>query len=287
MALYTINVDAVNVIYDLAGNQKEALYDIYGNIVMQTGQGQSDPYIEGRTLLFEDNFAGDALDEAIWDYEIGYVRNNELQFYKQDNVAVENGNLVITAKRETWKGFEWTSGSIHTNNKLEQQYGRFEAKIKFPGIIGSFPAFWMVGANLELEYHDDGSDNGLLGDVGWPECGEIDIVEMIPGNATSAQANLWKYSGGSFGGGRSSTIDAKEWHIYACEWTDEYIAMFVDGTEYKRYTFSNYSDSDVQAYKLPFYMTLNLAVGASGGTPEGTTNEMKMYVDWVRVYVPI
>ena len=209
-----------------------------------------------------------------------------MQTYRaENNVSVEDGCLVITAKKEDFGTKHWTSGSITGQHKFEQTYGRWEAKVKFPNIIGAFGAFWLLGANMENVYHETG-DNDVSGEI-WPKCGEIDINETIPGNATTAQANLWTYTGSSMGTGRSANMVSSEWHIYAMEWTSEYIAIFLDGVEFKRWTFSDYSSSEVQAYHLPFYMILNLAVGASGGTPASSTSEMKMYVDWVRVYAPL
>ena len=275
MSVYNLAGTELATIYDINENSLQTAYDINKNIVYQSG----------RTLLFEDDF--DIFDSSKWVYEIGNVRNydTELQCYRSQNVSVENSCLVLTAKRETYGGKEWTSGSISGQTLQSFKYGRFEAKIKFPNMIGAFGAFWMVGSNFWKEYVDGGrpTNHGVI----WPKCGEIDITETIPGNATTAQANMWTYTGSSMGTGRSANMVSSEWHIYAMEWTSEYIAIFLDGVEFKRWTFSDYSASEVQAYHLPFYMILNLAVGASGGTPASSTSEMKMYVDWVRVYAPL
>lgn len=292
MAIYNINGQPLSSAYDFNGTSLNNAYDLDGNLIFSKGTPiPDDPYIDGRTLLFEDSFNEDTLNSANWSCEIGNVRNNESQFYRSQNVSVEDGKLVITAKRETHLNKSWTSGSITGQLKKSWLYGRFEAKIKFPNVVGAFGAFWTLGANHWIEYNSDDdsttANSNPTGSVSWPTCGEIDIVETIPGNATSAQANLWKYGGGSFGTGRSAPMTSSDWHIYAMEWTSEYIAMLLDGVEYKRYTFSDYSSSDVQAYHLAQYIILNLAVGASGGTPADSTNEMKMYIDWVRVYAPL
>lgn len=277
MAIYDINGNQLNSAYDIDGTDPQTAYDIDGNIVFQKGSG--------RTILFEDDF--NSFDSSMWGYELGMPRNTdrELQCYRAENVTIENSCLVITAKRELYGGKEWTSGSITGQLKQSFKYGRFEAKIKFPNMVGAFGAFWMAGANFWKEY-TDGGESINHGEI-WPKCGEIDITETIPGNATTAQANMWTYTGLSMGTGRSNSMVSSEWHIYAMEWTSEYIAIFLDGVEFKRWTFSDYSASEVQAYHLPFYMILNLAVGASGGTPASSTSEMKMYVDWVRVYAPL
>ena len=292
MAIYNINGQSLSSAYDLNGTSLNSAYDLDGNLIFSKSTPiPDDPYIDGRTLLFEDAFEGSTLNSNNWSCEIGNVRNNESQFYRSQNVSIEDGKLVITAKRETHLNKNWTSGSITGQLKKSWLYGRFEAKIKFPNIVGAFGAFWTLGANHWIEYNADDdpttANSRPSGSIPWANCGEIDITETIPGNATSAQANLWKYGGGSFGTGRSATMASSDWHIYAMEWTSEYIAMLLDGVEYKRYTFSDYSSSDVQAYHLAQYIILNLAVGASGGNPADSTNEMKMYVDWVRVYAPL
>lgn len=291
MAIYDLNGQNLTSAYDLYSTELDYAYDSEGNIVF-TKESPSDPYIEGRTLLFEDTFDGNTLNSENWSYEIGNVRNNESQFYRSQNVVVEDSNLVITAKRETYLNKEWTSGSITGQLKKSWLYGRFEAKIKFPNILGAFGAFWTLGVNHWIEYNaDDDSttaNSSPEGSVRWPDCGEIDIVETIAGNTTTPPANLWSCTGGSLGSGSpSQSINIGEYHIYAMEWTSEYIAMLLDGTEYKRWTFSDYASEQIQAYHLAQYIILSLAVGGSGGTPASSTNEMKMYVDWVRVYAPL
>ena len=289
MSIYSKDGLAISQAYIISGEKSNIVYDIDGNIVLQI-----DPYIEGRTLTFEDNFSGDALDATKWTYELGYGRNNELQQFWEKCVAVEDGCCVITAKKLDSNNTpyeSWESGSINTQDLFSQRYGRFEAKIKFPNIVGAFPAFWLVGTSLHHNW-EEGERWTTTGH--WPGCGEVDIVEMIPGNATTAQANLWDSSSTaqnpiSLGSGRSETYNPAEWHIYAFEWTDEYMSMQLDGVEYKKYVWSSFSPSEISAYTgdEEMMIILNLSVGASGGTPASSTNEMKMYIDWVRVYAPL
>lgn len=280
MSVYDKAGNVLENIYSESGISLATAYDKDGEIVFS-----EDPYIPGRTLVFEDDF--DSFDSEMWMCEIGNVRNynTELQCYRSQNVSIEDSCLVLTAKRESYGGKDWTSGSISGQTLQSFQFGRFEARIKFPNVGGAFGAFWMVGSNFWKEYVD--GDRPINHGTIWPECGEIDITETIPGNATTAQANMWSYTGSSLGAGRSGTIVSSDWNVYAVEWTSEYVAVFVNDVEYKRWAFSDYSASAVQAYQLPFYMILNLAVGASGGTPASGTTEMKMYVDWVRVYAPL
>lgn len=278
-SVYDINGDDIETVYMIEGTDVTEVYDILGN---EISLNDMDEYIDGRTLVYEDDF--DELDMTKWSYEIGLVRNQsrELQCYRYENVSIENSKLVLTAKRESYGGKEWTSGSITGQQIQEFGYGRVEAKIKFPNIVGAFGAFWMLGSNFWIEFTDGGmsTEQGVL----WPKCGELDIVETIPGDATSMQTNLFSYTGNTLGKGYSPNIDSGKWHVYAVERTDTYIASFIDGVEYKRWIFADLGTYLTQAYLLPMFIVLNLAVGLAGGTPLPTTNEMKMYVDWVRVY---
>lgn len=285
MAIYGIDGSRINIAYDVNGGNIGTALNVSGNIVYQISDPMDD-YIDGRILTFEDNFDGNIIDGTKWIYELGDLKkNNESQAYRKQNVSIEDGCLVITAKREDFLSKHWTSGSITTEGKFTQKYGRWEAKVKFPNLRGAFCAFWMKGAS-QINHYDEYGERTVEG-VQWPKCGEIDITETIPGNATTAQANLWKYSGGSFGAGRSGNIDSSQWHLYAVEWTNTGIEVSVDKTVYKSWSFASYSATEMQAYHLPFFMIINMAVGASGGTPSGDVNEMKMYVDWVRVYAPL
>lgn len=279
--IYDIGGALSNLEYSFSGGILKSVYDIYGNAIKN---GVDSPYIEGRKLIFEDDF--NTLDLQYWSYELGDVRNRslELQCYKQENVTVEDSMLVLTAKKEAYGGKTWTSGSITGQRKQKFQYGRFEARIKFPDISGGFGAFWLLGSNFWYDYVDGGIpiSNGVL----WPKCGEIDIVETIPGKADNIQGNIWKYSGGSYKSARSQSIELSDWHIYGVELTETQVEFFVDDNVYMTITGIDTND-DMRAYRLPMYMILNLAVGSYGGTPADDLEEIKMYVDWVRVHAPI
>lgn len=300
MAIYDADGTQLTECFDANGDSLEYAYDLNGNVVFQSSEAPTDPYLKNRILVFEDNFNGNSLDTSKWDYEIGYCRNNESQHYRPENAIVSDGVVNLKAIREHYAGdttrnSTWTSASIHTSNRFEAFYGRWQAKIKFPKLVGSFGAFWLLGEGCDFGYNDDGTRNYNRGPTHWysdgVQCGEIDIVETIPGNTGRAAANLWKYdTGGSAGGGYSSAIDISEWHVYEMEWTESTMQMMVDGVVYKTYDLSSAS---LQQYRMPsptvqngFYMILNQAVGASGGTPSSETNEMDMLVDWVRVYAP-
>lgn len=292
MAIYDINGSALTECYDLNATKREFAYGIDGNIVFQ----DTDAYLQNRILVFEDSFPYSTLNTEKWGYEIGYCRNNELQHYRPENITINNGILDIKAIKEHYSGdtqrsSTWTSGSITTSNKFEAFYGRWQAKIKFAGLVGNFSAFWLLGEGCDFEYYDNGTHCRRIGAVGWCECGEIDVTETIPGNATVAKCNLWKDTQASAGTGSSSTINLAEWNVYEMEWTSSTMQMLVNGTVYKTYDLST---SGLEAYSLTnsttvqngFYMILNQAIGASGGTPSADVSEMNMLVDWVRVYAP-
>lgn len=278
MSIYNAAGEELTGAFATGGTALENAYDKAGNIIYSKQWG--------RTILFEDDF--DSFDSSMWVKEYGIVRNYnvESQCYRQENVSIENSCLVLTAKREPYGGKPWTSGSISGQTLQSFKFGRFEAKIKFPNIAGAFGAFWMLGSNFWKDYVDGGrpTNHGIM----WPECGEVDIVEGAPGGASNVQSILWaSNNGASLGLYKSGAVNQGGWNIYALEWTQDYMASYVNGVEYARWTFSEFSTDQVSAYQLPFYIILNLAVGSSSGTPASSTNEMKMYVDWVRVYAPL
>lgn len=245
--------------------------------------GSSDAYRPGRTLIWEDDFTGTTLNTANWDYENNYSRPNEVQNYVAgtNNVWVENSNLVIKAKKEWSNGKEWSSGCIHTDNKREFMYGRFEAKIKIPQTIGSFPAFWTLGGNYE-----EG------GGITWPYCGEIDIMEHKYGYAWTTAGALYRtdlvwdnWDAKDLGRVDSGNIGSfDDYHIYAMEWTHDRLDYYVDDRLIGHSDISD--DSTWFMFHQPHYILLNQALGAAGGSVPSNMTEYTMYVDWVRVYAP-
>lgn len=247
------------------------------------GGGTGDGYRPGRTLIWEDDFTGTSLNTSNWDYENNYSRPNEVQNYVAgtNNVWVENSNLVIKAKKESSNGKEWSSGCIHTDNKREFMYGRFEAKIKIPQTIGSFPAFWTLGGNYE-------EGNGIT----WPYCGEIDIMEHKQGYAWTTAGALYRtdlvwdnWDAKDLGRVDSGNIGSfDDYHIYAMEWTANKLDYYVDDRLIGHSDISD--DSQWFMFHQPHYILLNQALGAAGGSVPSNMTEYTMYVDWVRVYAP-
>lgn len=286
MSIYSIDGVALSQAYSVEGGLINSAFNIDGAQIFP----DADPYLPGRTLVFEDDFSGNSLDTTKWEVCEGFFKQSgqEPFGYSADNVEISNSCLVLTAKRENYYGKDWSSGAIIGQRYQSFTYGRFDAKIKNSAVVGAFPAFWMMGTVMQRTF-EEGEISHITSGT-WPECGEIDIYEYMPGsypNMTTISANLWKSDNGqSFGNKSLSPIDVSDWHIYSVEWTDNYISALVDNAEYGRWTFANYTSANCAAYHLPFYTMLNLAVGGSGGTPS-STDEMKMCVDWVRVYAPL
>ncbi|HEY0654341.1 MAG TPA: family 16 glycosylhydrolase [Chryseosolibacter sp.] len=236
------------------------------------------------TVVWGDEFENTSLDLTKWSYQIGDGcqegicgwGNNELQYYKESNVTVSNGQLHITAKKERVQAKSYTSGRIRTINKGEWTYGRFEARIKLPYGKGLWPAFWMLPTDE------------VYG--GWPQSGEIDIMEFVAADPTRTLGNLHygdpypnnKYQGASFALNSGNFPDA--FHNFAIEWEPGIIRWFVDDI-----LFMTKTTQDLTPYNWPFdqrfHFLLNVAVGGNlGGAVDDTIFPKVMDVDYVRVY---
>ncbi len=235
------------------------------------------------TLAWEDEFVGPAgqlPSAANWRFDTGTDwGNGQLEFDtdRAQNASLDGaGHLAIVARQESFQGRNYTSARLTTAGRREQTQGRFEARIKFPsGVAGIWPAFWLLGANV--------------GTIGWPEAGEIDIMENFGREASRIQGAL---HGPGYSGANSiyrafdlpgERFDA-DFHVFAIEWTSDRINWFVDGTLYQVIKKSYVPGAWV--FDHPFYVILNLAVGGGpAGPPTGaTTFPQTMLVDWVRVY---
>lgn len=236
-------------------------------------------------LTWSDEFDGAAgvlPDATKWTFDIGNGGwgNQELQYYtnRPENVSLDGiGNLVITAKSESFGGASFTSARIKTQGLFTQTYGRFEARIKTPYGPGIWPAFWMLGANNET--------------VAWPQCGEIDILELKGHQPTINHGSLHGpgYSGGSAITDTYALLNDRfdnGYHIFAVEWDADKIDFFVDGYLYQRVSKSTVASKGEWVYDHPFYLILNVAVGGNfAGFPTSETPfPQKMTIDYVRVY---
>lgn len=236
-------------------------------------------------LILEDNFSIDgAPDSSLWNFDIGKGPNNdgwgnnELQYYtdRPENIVVENGMLKITAIQEQYMGSGFTSARITTKGKFEQKYGRFEARMKLPSGKGFWPAFWMLGNNIDS--------------VSWPQCGEIDIMENKGSQPVTISGAVHgpDYFGGSSIFKSYSFLNSRvdtEFHVYGIEWGPNYVNFYVDNVLYNQIT-PNKVTGEWVFNSNPFYMLLNLAVGGSfDGAPNSQTRfPQTMLVDYVRVY---
>lgn len=264
----------------------------------------------GYELRWSDEFNGTSLNTTLWNIEENGNGggNQELQYYRKENVAVHDGNLVLTARRENYNNKQFTSGRVNTRDKAYFKHGIIQARIKFPKTAnGVWPAYWMMGNDY--------------GKVGWPKCGEIDIVET--GNAdgikngtqtrhfgstlhwgTSAGAAHKQY-GTSYLAPETNPLQNDDYHIITMEWNGNFMQMFYDLEDFsfsakskaRFYSVSipsSTNTSDIGYYfQKPFFFIFNLAVGGNytgiynaGGITAmpNAGDEAKMYVDWVRVY---
>ncbi|MGH7699884.1 MAG: glycoside hydrolase family 16 protein [Gemmatimonadales bacterium] len=236
-----------------------------------------------------DEFTGSAIDQASWTPEVmPDPHNEELQYYtgRVDaapgaNAWLEDGALVIEARREAFEHRQYTSARLITKGKREFRYGRFEARIKQPGEVGMWPAFWLLGGNIDR--------------VGWPRCGEIDVMEgkgRLPDWTSGAlhrgpdparnriTAAEYRLPSGSF---------HDEWHVFAVEWEPARVRWYVDGVLFQ--TVERTAGEDPAYWPFDeghsFFVILNLAVGGwfdRGHPPPADMASQRLYVDYVRVY---
>lgn len=227
-------------------------------------------------LVWSDEFNGNYLDTNTWNYEIGTGSwgwgNNEQQYYTDRNIKVSNGTMKITAKREDYGGMKYTSSRITTKNKKNFKYGKIEARIKMPKFKGVWPAFWMLGANQDS--------------VGWPKCGEIDIMEAINDENLVYGTLHWFNDPGNNNADSGSSVavaDRTEYHVYGVEWTADKLRWYVDGKVYRTMDVSNDSFSEV---RKEYFVIFNMAIGGQwpGYNIDETAFPATMEVDWVRAY---
>ncbi len=244
------------------------------------------------SLTWQDEFdgpSGTTFDHAKWTADTGGggFGNQELEFYTTDTANVQldgQGHLVITARAEPetttkqcWYGrCRYTSTRLKTQGLFTQRYGRFEVRMKIPRGQGVWPAFWMLGSDIET--------------VGWPTCGEIDVMENIgkEPNIVHGTVHGPGYSGGS-GIGTLYTLPtplADDFHVYSVEWRPTDIRWFIDGFQYFRVGTSDIPNGKQWVYDHPFFVLLNFAVGGGWpGSPDSTTIfPQQLVVDYVRVY---
>ncbi|MCX7011895.1 MAG: glycoside hydrolase family 16 protein [Candidatus Sumerlaeota bacterium] len=245
-------------------------------------------------LAWSDEFDSAGLpDSSKWNYEEGFVRNQELQYYtraRQENARVEDGMLVIEGRKERYKNPKYnpasqkwpssreyagyTAASLTTQTKASWRYGRVEVRAKIPQGKGVWPAIWMLGDNI--------------GKVGWPACGEIDIMEFVGKDPNHVHATVHYKMGGkhrSSGNKLQTETPYADFHIYAMEWHPDRMDFFFDDTKYHTFQIDDAGTGDDNPFRKPKYLILNLALGGSwGGEMDDSVLPQKFLIDYVRVY---
>ena len=221
-------------------------------------------------LVWSDEFDSTAINTNVWNFETGGSGwgNNEQEYYQPNNATIENGNLVITAKKETVGSNYYTSSRMTTQGKKEYTYGKIEARIKIPVGMGLWPAFWMLGSDINT--------------VSWPACGETDIMEHINADSVIYGTIHWDNNGHVQDGGNTNSSPSG-YHVYSVEWDQYKIKWSIDSVVYHT---SDITVNSTEEFHLPFFILLNLAVGGNwpGQTIDDSLMPAKMYVDYVRVY---
>lgn len=258
-------------------------------------QNQDDKPEESKVLIWSDEFDYTGLpDNSKWDYEYGYIRNEEQQFYMKErleNSEVRNGQLVITGRKERFKNpwykegspkwqfnreyVEYTSASIITRGKFSVKYGRIEVRAKLPQGKGTWPAIWMLGDNIS--------------EVGWPKCGEIDIMEFLGRKSSTiyATCHYGDINGKHKSDGKHINVDPKpseDFHIYAMNWYPDKIDFYYDDRMYFTFKTDQANVGSNNAFRKPFYLLMNFALGGWGGEIDKTKLPQEYLIDYVRIY---
>jgi len=245
-------------------------------------------------LVWSDEFDTDGRPNSDnWDYERGFTRNEELQWYQSDNARCENGLLIIESRQERvenlrfrrdspdWRRSrqiaEYTSSSIHTRNHRKWLYGRFEMRARIDVRSGLWQAFWTLGTARQ-----------------WPGCGEIDVMEYYDGKLLANAAWLGKSRGGAAWDSSQRTLEsfgdnwARDFHLWQMDWNEAQIKLYVDDQLLNTISVSVAANGDREQshpFREPHYILLNLAIGGTkGGDPSATEFPAKFEVDYVRVY---
>jgi hypothetical protein len=237
----------------------------------------------GYSLIWQDEFSGLGINSDNWSFEIGDGcpnlcgwGNNELEYYRAENAWVSDEVLTIEARQENFGGRNYTSARMITKGKQAFQYGRVDIRALLPEGQGMWPALWMLGNNISS--------------VGWPKCGEIDIMEMIGGDNRENQCHgtaHWDYGQGHAQYGLSKTVSppnlAEAYHVFSIVWDETSIKWFVDNQQYNELTIT---DPSMSEFHQEFFFIFNVAVGGNWpGNPNATTVfPQQMRVDYIRVF---
>jgi beta-glucanase (GH16 family) len=241
---------------------------------------------DGYRLVWSDEFNGTSVDTTVWNFEEGYIRNHEWQYYQKDNAREADGILTITARRETNRGkIECTSASINTLGKKEFLYGRFEVRARIPYARGAWPAIWTLGRKWE-----------------WPSCGEIDMMEFyhkdgIPCILANVACGTDIRNGARWRSVatpyehflRKDKYWSDKFHVWRMDWDQTAIRLYLDdellNEVYLKDTRNGKQGEGGNPFYTPQYILLNLALGGdNGGEVDMDALPMKYDIDYVRVY---
>jgi beta-glucanase (GH16 family) len=222
-------------------------------------------------LVWSDEFTNSISSDWVFETGGGGWGNNELEYYLPQNASVQNGQLVITAKEQSYGGENYTSVRMKTQGKQSWKYGKIEASIAMPSFQGVWPAFWMLGDNISS--------------VGWPACGEIDIMEHVNTGGQINGSCHWSSNGSEADYTAASSTSVTGFHVYSIEWTPTYINWYIDGNQYNQINIAN-NAGNTGAFQNNFFILLNMAIGGNwpGFSIDNTAFPANMYVDYVRVY---
>lgn len=234
-------------------------------------------------LVWSDEFNYQGLpDKTKWDYEEGFVRNHESQYYtraRTENARVEHGVLILECRKEHFTPekhapVEYTAASVITKNKASWQYGRIEVRAKLPRGKGVWPAIWTLGANIPRAH--------------WPACGEIDIMEFLGRMPDTIHGTVHFASEGKHksDGGRLKTVKPfDDFHIFAVEWFPDRIEFFFDTVKYHTMEIDKAGRGDKNPFRLPHYLLINFALGGGWGRAiDDSILPQRFVIDYVRVY---
>jgi len=226
-------------------------------------------------LVWADEFSSSQINTTNWTYDLGGDGwgNNELQNYtnSNDNSTISNDNLLIIAKQQQFNGNAYTSARLKTQGLQSWRFGKIEARIKLPMQKGLWPAFWMIGNNITS--------------IGWPKCGEIDIMEHVNTENKVHGTIHWDNNGHNYYGGQTPANIEGQYHIYSIEWNPDSIKWLMNGIKYWSANIAN-NINNTEEFQNPFFIILNVAVGGNwpGSTDNTTVLPDTMFVDYVRVY---
>lgn len=256
--------------YSSSGDRISKIQNLTINVDNGSGSGNND------VLVWFDEFDGNgSIDTFKWTHETGGGGwgNQEVQYYTNriDNVYKENGILKIKAIKELYGGRDYTSGRIKTQDKFEFTYGKIEIRAKLPSSAGTWPALWMLGANFNSE--------------GWPQCGEIDIMEQFENKNRVKSTLHWKTSDGQRAEYGQDTYNgtSSSFHVYTTNWTSTSIKSYIDGELY--FEMNTTGTEPYYPFNKDFFLIFNVAMGGTNGgeiDPNFTNDTME--VDYIRVY---